>query len=75
MSGWVLNRSGYTIYNVRVAMKVYRDDPFFEFVTDTSDVFSASIPHGDSVSFPLFIMSGDKYVDSGPVYSLLPPGP
>jgi hypothetical protein len=75
LQGWVMNRSGYMIYDVRIAMTVYRDDPDFTFFTDTSDVFIASIPNGDSASFPNFPLYGDRFVDAEPLYSLLPPGP
>lgn len=72
-NGTVLNQSGRTIYNFRVALVVYRDDPFFTEATDTSEVKIASLAHGVTQSFSAFETMGDVFIDAFPVYEILPP--
>jgi len=71
--GTIENRSGRMIYDVRVAMKVYRDDPFFETVTDTSNIVIDSLAHGDTGSFTNIEVFGDRFIDAFAVWSYLPP--
>jgi hypothetical protein len=72
-NGKVLNRSGFTIYQFRVAMTVYRDDPLFVTVTETSSVMHDSIADKDTVNLPAYELSGDRFIGAAPVYDLLPP--
>lgn len=74
-NGTVLNQSGRTIYNFRIAMVVYRDDPFFTEATDTSEVKIASLAHGVTLPFSPFETMGDRFIDAFPVYEIIPPGP
>ena len=73
-NGTVLNQSGRTIYNFRIALVVYRDDPFFAEATDTSEVKIASLAHGVTQSFSPFETMGDVFIDAFPVYEIIPPG-
>jgi hypothetical protein len=68
----VINRSGFTIYRFQVAMTVYRDDPEFVTVTETSPVMHDSIADKDTVSLPNFEVRGDQFIGAVPVYDLLP---
>lgn len=74
-NGTVLNQSGRTIYNFRIALVVYRDDPFFTQATDTSEVKIASLDHGVTQGFSSFETMGDRFIDAFPVYEIIPPGP
>jgi hypothetical protein len=69
----VYNQSGRTIYNVRVALVVYRDDPFFAEVTDTSEVKIVSLAHGATQKTTPFETMGDDFRGAFPVYEILPP--
>jgi hypothetical protein len=68
----VVNRSGFTIYRFKVAMTVYRDDPEFVTVTETSSVMHDSIPDNNTVNLPAYEVRGDLFIDAEAVYDLLP---
>lgn len=71
-NGKVKNQSGYTIYNVRVAIIVWRNDPFNAESTDTSAVLFTSIPNTVTQSFGNLQVAGDAFRGAFAVYSLLP---
>jgi len=73
ISGTILNKSGYTIYDVKIEMTVYRDDPVFANFTDTSEVKIAVLENGKSAPFTAYTIFGDKFVNAAPVWSYLPP--
>ena len=73
IKGTVTNQSGLTIYDVRIAMTVYRDDPIFAKYTDTSEVKIPVLENGKSAPFSTFEMPGDQFIDAAPVWSYLPP--
>ena len=73
IDGSITNQSGRTIYEVRVGMTVYRDDPLFATVTDTSDVKIGALAPGSTERFTTFQMKGDVFIDAFPVWSYLPP--
>jgi hypothetical protein len=68
----VINRSGFTIYRFKVAMTVYRDDPEFVTVTETSSVMHDSIMDKDTVSLRAYEMRGDRFINAEAVYDILP---
>jgi len=71
-NGTVNNRSGFTIYRFKVAMTVYRDDPEFVTVTETSSVMHDSIVDKATVTLPAYEVRGDKFINVATVYDLLP---
>jgi hypothetical protein len=73
IKGRVINQSGLTIYDVRIEMTVYRDDPIFARVTDTSEVKIAMLENGKTADFSTFDMPGDQFINAAPVWSYLPP--
>lgn len=73
IKGLIKNQSCFTIYDVRIGMEVYLDDPIFANVVDTSEVKIASLLHGDTASFSTYTMSGDVFIDVFLVYSFLKP--
>ena len=70
-NGTVLNQSGRTIYRFRVALVVYRDDPFFAQATDTSEIKLDSISNGVTLPFTSFQTMGDRFIDAFPVYDII----
>ena len=73
ISGTILNNSGLTIYDVRIELTVYRDDPIFANFTDTSAIKIAVLEHGKSAPFSAYTIFGDRFVNAAPVWSYLPP--
>jgi hypothetical protein len=73
ISGTILNKSGFTIYDVKIEMTVYRDDPVFSNFTDTSGVKIAVLENGKSAPFSAYTIFGDKFINAAPVWSYLPP--
>lgn len=73
ISGTITNNSGLTIYDVRIELTVYRDDPVFANFTDTSGVKIAVLENGKSAPFSAYTIFGDKFVNAAPVWSYLPP--
>lgn len=73
ISGTITNKSGLTIYDVRIELTVYRDDPVFANFTDTSGVKIAVLENGKSAPFSAYTIFGDKFVNAAPVWSYLPP--
>lgn len=70
--GEVLNQSGYTIYNVRVVIVVWRDAPFNAESTDTSAVLFTSMANTVRQGFGPLQVAGDAFRGASAVYSLLP---
>jgi hypothetical protein len=73
IDGSITNQSGRTIYDVRVGMTVYRDDPIFATVTDTSEIKISSLEPGLTAPFTTFQMKGDVFIEAFPVWTYLPP--
>jgi hypothetical protein len=73
ISGTIENKSGLTIYDVRIELTVYRGDPVFANFTDTSDVKIAMLENTHIANFSAFTIWGDKFVNAAPVWSYLPP--
>ena len=71
--GVVKNRSGWPIYNFRVALVVYRGDPYFAEFTDTSEVLLTSLASGVEKPFAPVEVMGQAFVNAFPVYEILPP--
>jgi hypothetical protein len=70
-NGTVLNQSGRMIYRFRVALVVWRDDPFFANATDTSEVKLDSLANGVTQPFSSFETMGDRFIDAFPVYDII----
>jgi len=73
IDGNIINQSGRTIYQVRIGMTTYRDDPFFYNLTDTSEVKIDSIAHGDKRPFSAFRMKGDRFIEAFAVWTYFGP--
>lgn len=73
ITGNIINQSGRTIYEVRVGMTVYRDDPFFATVTDTSEIKIDALAHGETAPFTNFRVKGDAFIEAFPVWTYFPP--
>lgn len=72
ISGTITNKSGLAIYDVRIEMTVYRDDPVFANFTDTSDIKITMLENGKSAPFSAYTLFGDRFVNAAPVWSYLP---
>ena len=71
----VVNQSGRTIYDVRLGMTVYLDDPVFAYRTDTSEVKLDLLQNGEVSRDATFQMSGDQFIDAFAVWTYIPPPP
>lgn len=73
ITGTVKNQSGITIYDVRIALEVYRDDPVFANFIDTSAIKIPVLPHDSTLSFGSHSTFGDVFINVFPVYEIIPP--